>query len=81
MPNKIPVDFHNGSISFYYKELANEFEEQFEFLGENTEKYKTILVLTEKEVTKIDKDGNESVVTVSYKMKFIDSAILLATPL
>ena len=31
-------------------------------------------VPTEKEVTNIDKDGNESVATISYKIKFIDSA-------
>ena len=30
-------------------------------------------------VTKIDKDGNESVVTISYKTKFIDSARFMAT--
>ena len=28
---------------------------------------------TEKEVTNIDKDGNESVVTISYKIKLVDS--------
>ena len=41
MPNKIPAVFHNGSnygYCFINKELANEFEEQFECLGENTEK-------------------------------------------
>ena len=30
-------------------------------------------------VTKIDKDGNESVVTISYKTKFIDNARFMAT--
>ena len=35
----------------------------------------------EKEFTKIGKDGNESVVTTSYKIKFIDSARLMATSL
>ena len=30
-------------------------------------------------VIKIDKDGNESVVTISYKTKFIDSARFMAT--
>ena len=40
----------------------------------NTEKYKTYFVLIEREVTKIDKDGNESVFTLSYKTKFIESA-------
>ena len=35
----------------------------------------------EKEVKKIDKDGNESVVTISYKIKFIDSARFIASSL
>ena len=50
-------------------------------LGENTEKYKTFSVPIEKEVTKIDKDGNESVVTISYKIKIIDRARFLASSL
>ena len=33
----------------------------------------------EKVVLKIEKDGNESVVTTSYKIKFIDSARFLIT--
>ena len=32
-------------------------------------------------MTKIDKDGNESVVTISYKIKFIDSARFMASSL
>ena len=43
VPNEIPDAFHNGSNYDYHliiKELANEFERQFECLGENTEKYK-----------------------------------------
>ena len=38
VPNKIPVVFHNGAnydYHFIIKELANEFEGQFEYLGEN----------------------------------------------
>ena len=35
----------------------------------------------ENEVTKIDKDGNESVATMSYKIKSIDSARFIATSL
>ena len=84
LPNEIPVIFHNGSIYDYHfiiKILANEFEGQFECLGENTEKYKTFSVPIEKEITKIDKDGNESVVTISDKIKFIDSARFMATSL
>ena len=72
MPNEIPVVFHNGSNHenhFILKELANQFEGQFECLEENTQKYKTFSVPIEKEDTNIDKDGNESVVTISYKIK------------
>ena len=47
------------------KELANGFEEQFECLGENTEKNKPFLVSIDEEVTNIDKDANEGVVTIS----------------
>ena len=60
-------------ISLWNK-LANEFEEQFECLEENTKNYKTFSIPIEKQVTSVDKDGNESVVTVSYILKFIDSA-------
>ena len=41
MPNKIPVVFHNDSnydYRFIITEVANEFEGQFECIGENTEK-------------------------------------------
>ena len=41
-PKEIPVVFHIGSTYDYHfiiKELAKEFECQFERLGENTEKY------------------------------------------
>ena len=37
--------------------------------------------LTKKEITKIDKDGNKSVVNISYKIKFIDSARLMVSSL
>ena len=49
-------------------------EGQFDCLGESTEKSKTFSVPIEKEVPNIDKDGNESVVTISYKIKLIKSA-------
>ena len=42
---------------------------------------KTFSILIEKEVIKIDNDGNESVVTISNKIKFIDSAWFMATSL
>ena len=84
MPNEIPVVFHNSSnydYHFIIKELANRFEGQFECLGENSEKYKTFSVLIEKEVANTDKDGNENVVPISYKIEFIDSARFMASSL
>ena len=53
MPNEIPVVFHNSSnYDYITKELANEFEEKFELLGENTEKCKIIFVPIEKRIYK-----------------------------
>ena len=60
MIKEIPVLFHNGSTydcHFIIKELAKEFEEEFECLRENTEKYVTFSVPIKKEITKKDKDG------------------------
>ena len=76
IPKEIPVVFHNGSTYGYHfiiKELAEEFEGQFECLGEITEKYITFSVPIKKKITKIDKDGNDKIVNISYKIKFIDS--------
>ena len=42
-------------------------------------KLQNISVSIENEVTKIDKDRNESVVTISYEMKLIDSARFIAS--
>ena len=47
IPKEIPVVFHNGSTYDYHfiiKGLAEEFEGEFESLGENTEKYITFSV-------------------------------------
>ena len=55
VPNEIPVVFHNGSnydYHFIIKVLANEFEGQFECLGENAKKYKTFSVPIEKKKDK-----------------------------
>ena len=48
-------------------------------LGKKTEKYKLFLLQQKKKVKNIDTDGNESVVIISYPLKFIDSAIFMAT--
>ena len=82
VPNEIPLVLNNGSdydYHFIIKELANGLGGQFECLGKNTESYKTFSVPIEKEVTNIDEDGNESVVTIFYKIKFIDGARFMAS--
>ena len=69
------------SLQFFITDLANKFEVQFECLGENMEKYNPFSVPIKKEVTKTDKGGNKSVVTIPYKIKFIDSARFMASSL
>ena len=63
---KIPVVFHNGSTYDYFiiKQLAEDFKAQFEWLGENTEKYITFSV-------PIKEDDNSK--KIVYKLKLIDS--------
>ena len=63
------------------KELAKEFEGEFECLGENTEKYTTFSVPIKKEITKKDKNGKDMIIKISYKIKFIDSFRLMSTSL
>ena len=84
MPNEIPIVFHSGSnydYHFIIKELVNEFQGKFKYLGENTQKNKTFSVPIEKEVTKINNVGNESIQAISYKIKFIDSARFMSNSL
>ena len=83
-PKEIPVVFHNGSpydYRFIIKELAEEFEGQFECLKENTEKYITFSVPIKKQTTKIDKDDNDEIVNISYRIKFIDSFRFMSSSL
>ena len=73
----IPVIFHNGSTYDYHfiiKELACEFEGNFECLGENTEKYMTFSVPIKKRIENKNMD-------LTYKIKFIDSFRFMATSL
>ena len=72
IPKEIPVVFHNGSTYHYHfiiKKLAEEFEEEFECLGENTEKYITFSVPFEKEITKQDKYGNDAMIKLQKYTK------------
>ena len=84
VPEEIPKVFHNRSnydYHFIIKELVEEFEKQFIYLGENTAKYIKFLVPVQKEVSRIDKNGEEITKTVSYRLQFIDSAIFMASSL
>ena len=67
IPQKITITFHNWSnydYNFIIKESAEESEDQFICLGENTKKYITISVPIGKEVKRIGK--NEEKVKKAY---------------
>ena len=84
IPNEIPAVFHNGSrydYHFIIKELAEKFEGEFDRLGENTKKYITFSVSIKKEITKKDKNGNDKITKISYKIKFIDSYTFMPSSL
>ena len=77
IPKNIPVIFHNGSTydnHFIIKELACEFDGNFECLGENTEKYITFSVPIKKRIENKNMD-------ITYKIKFIDGFRFMATSL
>ena len=71
-------DYH-----FIIKELAKEFDRQFECLGENTDiqKYITFSGSINKETTKTNKDSNDNTEVILYKLKFIESVIFMSTSL
>ena len=76
VPKEIPAVFHNGSTYDYHfiiKKLAEEFEGEFECLGENTENSITISVPLKKE--------NDNSKKITYKLKFIDSYRFMSTSL
>ena len=76
IPKEIPVVFHNGSTYDYHfiiKKLAEEFEGEFEYLGENAEKYINFAVPPKKE--------NYNGKKIMYKLKFIDSYKFMSTSL
>ena len=76
IPKEIPVVFHNGStydFHFIITQLAEEFNGEFECIGENMEKYITFSVPIKKEC-----DNGK---IISYKLKFIDSFRFMSTSL
>ena len=69
--------FHDGSTYDYHfiiKELVKEFDDNFECLGENTEKYITFSVPIKKKIENKDLE-------VTYKIKFIDSYRFMSSSL
>ena len=73
---EIPIVFHNESnydYCFIIKELAIEFKEKFNCLREDTKKGISFSFPLEEEVTRIDKNREEILKTISYKLQFIDS--------
>ena len=77
VPKEIPVVFHKGSTYDYHfiiKELAKQFEGNFECLGENTEKYITFSVPIKKKIENKDLE-------ITYKIKFIDSYRFMSSSL
>ena len=63
------------------KELAKEFEGEFNYLGENTEKNKTLSVRTAKEIERIGNNSGEKIKTISYRLQFIESPTFLESSL
>ena len=61
VPKRIRIVFHNGSnydYHFIIKESSEKFLKKFTCLGEKTEKYITFTVPVEKEVARINKNGD-----------------------
>ena len=61
--------------------LAEEFKKAIYLFRDNTEKYITFTVPIEKQITIIDKNGEEVTKNISYILQFIDSARFMASSL
>ena len=78
------ISYHNGSKydhHFIITERLEEFKKQFTCLGENVEKYLIFIFSLEKEILTIDKNEEKNTKTVSYIIRFIDSARFIASSL
>ena len=58
-----------------------ELARQFFYLGQSTEQSITLSVSIEKEVTRIDKNGQEIINIISLRLQFIDCVIFMASSL
>ena len=77
VPKEIPIVFHNGSTYDYHfiiKELVKEFNDNFDCLGDNTEKYITFSVPIKKKTENKDLE-------ITYKIKFNDSYRFMSSSL
>ena len=84
VPKKTPRVFNNESNYDYnciIKELGKEFFKKITYLEENTEKCITFTVPIKKEVTRIDKNGEEITKNISQILQFTDSARFMASSL
>ena len=59
--------------------MAEELKKSFICLGENAKNCITFAALVEKEVTRIDKNGEKITVDISYILEFIDSTKFMAS--
>ena len=59
-------------IIFSVNVLSHQFDEEFNNLGEKTEKYESFSVPKNK--GSCNKNGSENLTTISYKIKLIDNA-------
>ena len=68
-------------VSFYHKTVSWISFKKFTCIGENTDKYITFTVSIEKEVSRIDKNGEEVTKKMSYILQFIDSKRFMVSSL
>ena len=83
VPKNIWIVSHNGSNYDYHfvkKELEEELKKNTR-LGENTDKYLAFTVPIEKEVTRIDKNGEQNAKNISYMLQFIDNPRFMTSSL
>ena len=83
-PKEISIAFYNGTNHDYHfimKELAEEFQKEITCSGENAVKPLTFSVPMQKEVTRIDKNGEEIRKIISYRIQFTHSTRFMARSL
>ena len=79
VPSKVPAVLHNGSLS--QKNQQTNLRNKLNVLGKTQKRTKVFSIPIEKVAIKVDKDGNEDIATIFYKIKFIDSAKFMTSSL